>query len=103
MPLSAGQCEQAISAQNGIKNCHRASLVSQTAEDLIRISAEGPPQGEFNPTGPVATWFTSPGDRKDNGVAAMLDDRMFCFVIQHGRHAIVFLDLQGLVANQELQ
>ena len=43
-----------------------------------------------------------PGDPKDNGVAAMLDDRTFCFVIQHGRHAIVFLDLQGLVANQEL-
>ena len=43
-----------------------------------------------------------PGDPKDNGGAAMLDDRTFCFVIQHGRHAIVFLDLQGLVANQEL-
>ena len=41
------------------------------------------------------------GDPKDNGVAAMLDDRTFCFVIQHGRHAFVFLDLQGLVANQE--
>ena len=33
-----------------------------------------------------------PGDPKDNGVAAMLDDRTFCFVIQHGRHTIVFLD-----------
>ena len=43
-----------------------------------------------------------PGDPKDNGVAAILDDRTFCFVIQHGRHDIVFLDLQGLVANQEL-
>ena len=32
----------------------------------------------------------------------MLDDRTFCFVVQHGRHAIVFFDLQGLVANQEL-
>ena len=42
-----------------------------------------------------------PGEPKDNGVAAMLDDRTFCFVIQHGRHAIVLLDLQGLVANQE--
>ena len=31
----------------------------------------------------------------------MLDGRTFCFVIQHGHHAIVFLDLQGLVANQE--
>ena len=40
-----------------------------------------------------------PIDPKDNGVAAMLDDRIFCFVIQHGRHTIVFLDLQGLVAN----
>ena len=44
-----------------------------------------------------------PGDPKDNGVAGMLEDRTFCFVIQHGRHAIVLLDLQGLVANQELQ
>ena len=34
-------------------------------------------------------------------VAAMLDDRTFYFVIQHGRHAIVILDLQGLVANKE--
>ena len=42
-----------------------------------------------------------PGDPKDNGVAVMLDDRTFCFVIQHGRHVVVFLDLQGLVANQE--
>ena len=42
-----------------------------------------------------------PGDPKDNGVAAMFDGRTFCFVIQHGRHAIVFLDLQGMVANQE--
>ena len=41
------------------------------------------------------------GDPKDNGLVAMLDDRTFCFVVQHGRHAIVFLDLQGLVANQE--
>ena len=43
-----------------------------------------------------------PGDPKDNGVSVMLDDRTFCFVIQHGRHVIVFLDLQGMVANQEL-
>ena len=40
-----------------------------------------------------------PGDPKDNGVAAMLDDRTICLVIQHGRHAIVFLHLQGLLAN----
>ena len=40
-----------------------------------------------------------PRDPKHNGVAAMLDDRTFCVVIQHGRHTVVFLDLQGLVAN----
>ena len=39
------------------------------------------------------------GDPKDNGVAAMLDDRTFRFVVQHGRHTVVFLHLQGLVAN----
>ena len=38
-------------------------------------------------------------DPKGNDVAAMLDDTTFCFVIQHGRHAMVFSDLQGLVAN----
>ena len=31
-----------------------------------------------------------PRDQKDNGVAAMLDDRTFCSVIQHGRHTVVF-------------
>ena len=40
-----------------------------------------------------------PRDPEHNGVAAMLDDRTFCFVIQHGRHTFVFLDPQGLVAN----
>ena len=34
-----------------------------------------------------------PGDPKDNGVAAMLGDRTFCFVINHGGHAMVFLHL----------
>ena len=32
-------------------------------------------------------------DSKDNDVAAMLYDITFCFVIQHGRPALVFLDL----------
>ena len=43
-----------------------------------------------------------PRDPKDNGVAAMLDDRTFCFVIQHGRHTVVFLDLHGQVTNHLL-
>ena len=43
-----------------------------------------------------------PRDPKDNCVAAMLENRTFCFVIRHGRHTVVFLDLQGLVANHLL-
>ena len=38
-------------------------------------------------------------DPKEKGVAAMLGDRTFYFAIQHCRHAIVFLDLQELVAD----
>ena len=44
-----------------------------------------------------------PRDPKDNCVAAVFDDRSFCFVILHGRHTIVFLDLQGLAANHLLK
>ena len=44
-----------------------------------------------------------PGDPKENDVAAMLDGRTFCFVIQHGRHAIVFLDLQSTPVNSNLK
>ena len=40
-----------------------------------------------------------PRDSKDNDVAAMLGDRTFYLVVQYGGHAMVFLDLQGLVAN----
>ena len=60
-----------------------------------------PPEGHQHGGRKILGLQPIPGDPKDNGVAAMLDDRTFCFVIQHGRHAIVFLDLQGLVANQE--
>ena len=59
LPLSATQCERAISAQNRIKNCHRASLACKTVEDLIRITAEGPAVNEFDPIPAVAKWFAS--------------------------------------------
>ena len=44
---------------------------------------------------------TIPRDPKDNGVAAMLDDRTFRFVIQHGRHCPYrcLLGSPGIVAN----
>ena len=64
LPLSAAQCERAISAQNRIKNCHRASLASKTVEELIRISAEGPAVSEFDPTPAVSEWFASSKKRR---------------------------------------
>lgn len=48
-PISAAQCERAISAQNRVKNSLRVALGSSTLEDLIRITAEGPSVEEFNP------------------------------------------------------
>ena len=39
-----------------------------------------------------------PRDPKDNGVAAMMNDKAVCFVIQYGCRAIL-LDHQELVAN----
>lgn len=59
LPLSAAQCERAISAQNRTKNCHRASLAPETTESLIRISAEGPPVVDYDPAPAVAAWFSS--------------------------------------------
>ena len=43
---------------------------------------------------PIGGLQPIPRDPKDNGVAAMLDDRTFCFLIQHGRHTVVFLDIR---------
>ena len=59
LPLSAAQCERAISAQNRFKNCHRASLAPEITESLIRISAEGPPVVDYDPAPAVAAWFSS--------------------------------------------
>ena len=56
---------------------------------------------ELNEPCNIYSWFaTNPWISKRQWCqAAMLDDRTFCLVIQHGRHAIVFLDLLGLVAS----
>lgn len=40
LPISAGQCEHVVSAQNGIKSNVRATSI---VEGLIRLSSEGPP------------------------------------------------------------
>lgn len=64
LPLSAAQCERAISAQNRIKNCHQASLAPKTVKDLIPISTKGPAVSEFDPTPAVAEWFASSKKRQ---------------------------------------
>ena len=57
LPLSAAQCERAVSAQNRIKSSTRATLSVSVLEDLIRLSSEGPPVAEFDPTPAVNRWF----------------------------------------------
>ena len=66
LPISAAQCERAVSAQNRIKGSTRATLSVSVLEDLIRLSSEGPPVSEFNPTPAVNRWFSrdkSKGER----------------------------------------
>lgn len=56
-PISAAQCERAISAQNRGKNSLRVALGSSTLEELIRITAEGSSVGEFHPAPVVDKWL----------------------------------------------
>ncbi|KAJ7354948.1 hypothetical protein OS493_029057 [Desmophyllum pertusum] len=57
-PISAAQCGRAISAQNRVKSSLCIALGSSTLEELIRITAEGPPVPEFNPAPVVDKWLT---------------------------------------------
>ncbi len=40
------------------KHCTRASLRSDTVEDLIRLSVEGPSLEDVDARGSVASWFS---------------------------------------------
>ena len=57
-PISAAQCERAVSAQNRIKSNLRVNLGSSTLEDLIRVSAEGLLLSEYDPMPTVDKCFT---------------------------------------------
>ena len=57
LPISAAQCERAISAQNRIKNDSRSCFGGQTLEELMRISVEGPSLANFDPETAVKAWF----------------------------------------------
>lgn len=66
LPISAAQCERAVSSQNRIKSSTRATLSVSVLEDLIRLSSEGPPVADFDPAPAVDRWFArdkSKGER----------------------------------------
>ena len=48
LPISVAQSEHAISTQNRIKSNLCVNLGSSTREDLILVSPEGFPLGEYN-------------------------------------------------------
>ena len=62
LPISAAQCERAVSVQNRIKSSLRVGLDSSTLQDLIRITAEGPPVLNFDATSAVDKWLASDQD-----------------------------------------
>ena len=68
-PISAAQCERAVSAQNRIKSSLRVGLDSSTLQDLIRITAEGPPVLNFDATSAVDKWLAR--DRDCRGKTAV--------------------------------
>ena len=57
LPISAAQCECAVSAQNRIKSSVRATLATSALEDLIRLASEGPPVANFDAAPCVDLWF----------------------------------------------
>ena len=58
LPVSAAVCERGFSAKNRIKSDTRVSLHSDTVEDLIRISVEGPSLEDFDARESVGSWFS---------------------------------------------
>lgn len=62
LPISAAQCERAVSAQNRNKSSLHVGLGSSTLQDLIRITAEGPPVAEFSATSAVDKWLARDRD-----------------------------------------
>ena len=62
LPISAAQCERAVSVQNRIKSSLRVGLDSSTLQDLIRITAEGPPVLNFDATSAVDKWLARDQD-----------------------------------------
>ena len=48
LPTATADCQRVFSAVKRIKTCPRNSLKTETLEELMYISIEGPPMEEFN-------------------------------------------------------
>ena len=59
LPILSAQCERAFSTHNWIKSAKDSCLETETTEDLVRISSEGPPITEFVPSQAVELWFST--------------------------------------------
>ena len=58
LPGSSAVCERGFSSLKRIKSVARASLHTDTVEDLIRISVEGPSLEDSDARESVASWFS---------------------------------------------
>lgn len=58
LPISSAICERGFSSVNRIKSDARASLHTDTVEDLIRISVEGPKLEDYDAEQDVKVWFS---------------------------------------------
>ncbi|KAK0135416.1 Zinc finger protein 862 [Merluccius polli] len=58
LPISSAVCERGFASVNRIKSDVRASLHTDTVEDLIRISVEGPQLEDYDARQDVKQWFS---------------------------------------------
>ena len=58
LPISSAVCERGFSSVNRIKSDVRSSLHTETVEDLIRISVEGPQLEDYDARQDVKQWFS---------------------------------------------
>ena len=64
LPLSTSKVERAFSFMKRIKTDWRVSLDSSTVDDLMIISLEGPPEGDFHAERSVTLWWEAGKQRR---------------------------------------
>ena len=59
IPLATAKVERAFSLMGRVKSDWRSSLATNTLDDLMIISLEGPPEEVFDPQSSINTWYGS--------------------------------------------